>query len=77
MRLGPFTNPLMAGLGVAGLLIGGTWIGQGLNLIPGSFMTGDPTWFVIGSIVFLGGVLLLLLGLGRFGRDPNGPPGQH
>ena len=77
MRIGPFTNPLMAGLGVLGLLIGGTWIGQGLNLIPGSFMTGDPTWFVIGSIVFLGGVLLILLGLGRFGRDPNGPPGQH
>ncbi len=77
MRIGPFTNPLMAGLGALALLIGGTWIGQGLNLIPGSFMTGDPTWFVIGSIVFLGGVLLILLGLGRFGRDPNGPPGQH
>lgn len=77
MRRGPFKNPLLAGLGVLALIIGGTWIGQGLNLIPGSFMTGDPKWFVIGSIVALVGVLLIFLGLGGSRRDPNGPPGQH
>jgi hypothetical protein len=77
MRVGPFKNPLLAGLGVLALLIGGTWIGQGANLIPGSVMTGDPKWFVIGAIVFGAGVLLIVLGIGRSGRDPNGPPGQH
>lgn len=77
MRVGPFTNPLLAGLGLLALVIGGTWIGQGLNLIPGSFMTGDPTWFVLGAIVFLAGVLLILRSLGRSRHDPNGPPGQH
>jgi hypothetical protein len=40
-------------------------------------MTGDPKWLVIGAIVFLAGVLLIVLGIGRSGRDPNGPPGQH
>lgn len=77
MRLGPFKNPLLTGLGVLALIIGGTWIGQGLNLIPGSFMTGDPKWFVIGSIVGLVGLLLIFLSLGGSRRDPNGPPGQH
>jgi hypothetical protein len=30
----------------SGLLIlsGGIWILQGVNILPGSFMTGDPQW---------------------------------
>lgn len=52
-------------LGVAAIAIGLLWVGQGLNLIPGSFMTGDPTWFVIGAVVTLVGVLLVFLGRGR------------
>lgn len=39
---------------VLALLLGLVWIGQGIGLIKGSFMTGDPTWAVIGAIV--GGV---------------------
>ena len=70
-------QPLIAGLGVLALLIGGTWLGQGINLIPGSVMTGDPRWAVIGSIVLLVGVLLIYVGVGGSRRDPNGPPGQH
>jgi len=58
-------NPVLIGLGVVAILIGLVWVGQGLNLIPGSFMTGDPTWFVIGAVVALAGVLALLAGLRR------------
>lgn len=52
-------------VGVLALVTGGVWIGQGLNLIPGSFMTGDKTWFYVGVVVALVGVVLLLAGLRR------------
>jgi len=77
MKVGLFRKPLLAGLGLVALILGGLWIGQGLNLIQGSTMTGDPKWFVIGSILALLGVLLMFLGFGGSHRDPNGPPGQH
>jgi hypothetical protein len=40
------------------VVVGGVWILQGINLLPGSFMTGDPKWAVFG--VALGGVGLAL-----------------
>jgi hypothetical protein len=52
-------------LGASSLLIGTVWIGQGLNLIPGSFMTGNRTWFYIGLVVAVLGVVLVVLGLRR------------
>ncbi len=41
------------------LVMGLVWIGQGADLIKGSFMTGDPKWALIGAI--LSGVAALLL----------------
>lgn len=41
------------------LLMGLVWIGQGANLIKGSFMTGDPKWAVIGGILSAVAALLL------------------
>lgn len=71
-------KPLVAGLGAVATLAGLVWVGQGLNLIPGSFMTGDPTWVVMGAISLLLGVVLIVLSTrGRSRHDPNGPPGQH
>jgi hypothetical protein len=29
-------------------LVGLVWVGQGAGVIPGSFMTGDPFWLVVG-----------------------------
>jgi hypothetical protein len=52
-------------LGIAALLVGAVWGGQGLGLIPGSFMTGDRTWFYIGLGVAFVGLVLLLIGLRR------------
>ena len=37
---------LMAFVGVVFFL-------QGINILPGSFMTGDPTWAVIGAVMVL------------------------
>jgi hypothetical protein len=46
-------------LAVLLVLVGGTFAGQGLGYIPGSFMTGDVHWFWIG-----GGIVVLGLALG-------------
>ena len=34
-------------------LLGLVWLGQGLNLIKGSFMTGQTQWAIIGAILIL------------------------
>ena len=52
-------------VGVIAVVVGGIWVGQGLNLIPGSFMTGDTKWFVIGLIVAVVGLVLVVLGVRR------------
>jgi hypothetical protein len=52
-------------VGVIAVLTGLVWVGQGLNLIPGSVMSGDRMWFNIGVIVGLVGVVLVVLGLRR------------
>lgn len=52
-------------VGVIALLIGIVFGGQGLGVIPGSFMTGDRTWFYIGLVVAFVGVVLLLIAFRR------------
>jgi hypothetical protein len=32
-------------------LVGLVWLGQGVGLIGGSFMTGSPLWAVIGALL--------------------------
>ena len=51
-----------ATLGVVLILIGLVFTGQGLNLIPGSFMTGNRMWFYIGAAMALVGLVLVVLG---------------
>ncbi len=41
------------------ILAGVIWIFQGLNVLPGSFMTGDITWTYRGAALALAGALLL------------------
>ncbi len=42
------------------LILGGlVWFLQGINVLPGSFMTGDPKWAVNGAIaILIGGGLI-------------------
>jgi hypothetical protein len=46
-------------------LLGLLFAGQGLNLIPGSSMTGDLTWFWVGLVLVVIGVVLVVAGLRR------------
>ena len=55
-------------VGVIAVILGGVWAGQGMNLIPGSFMTGSRMWLSIGLIVAIVGVILIMLGLRRPGH---------
>lgn len=54
-------------VGVIALILGGVFAGQGLNLIPGSFMTGSRIWLAIGIIIAIVGIILMVLGLRRPG----------
>ncbi len=42
------------------LLLGCVWFLQGINVLPGSFMTGQPKWAVYGGLLALTGVALLI-----------------
>jgi len=53
-------------LGALLVLVGGTFFLQGINILPGSFMTGDSKWAVIGAVLLIVGGWLLF---GR--RTPN------
>lgn len=48
---------LLVGLGL--LAVGVVWIGQGVGLIGGSFMTGQAVWAVIGAVAALFGLALI------------------
>ena len=45
------------------ILVGGVWLLQGLGILPGSFMTGQPFWALMGAILLAVGGLLALAGL--------------
>lgn len=42
------------------MLAGVIWFLQGINVLPGSFMTGQRQWSVYGVIIFLVGAGLLV-----------------
>ena len=42
------------------ILAGGIFFLQGINILPGSTMTGDPQWAVNGGIFIVAGIGLLL-----------------
>ena len=53
---------------IAGALccfMGGVWFLQGINVLPGSFMTGQTKWAIYGGLLLLVGVGLLAAGRRR------------
>ena len=47
-------------LGAILLLMGTVWFLQGINVLPGSFMTGQSRWAVNGLIAFGVGLALIV-----------------
>ncbi|WP_368496890.1 LPXTG cell wall anchor domain-containing protein [Herbiconiux sp. A18JL235] len=52
-------------IGIVAIVFGALFAGQGANLIPGSSMTGDPTWLFIGLGLVVVGIVLVVLGVRR------------
>lgn len=46
--------------GVLCLLMGGVWFLQGINVLPGSFMTGQTKWAIYGGLLLVAGIGLLM-----------------
>jgi len=57
--------------GVLLVLMGGVWFLQGINVLPGSFMTGQFRWAVYGGIAVATGVILLVRAAGKRGAKPS------
>lgn len=52
---------------VLALLIGGVWVLQGINVLLGSFMSGQPKWAIIGGVLVVIGIALLFVANRRTG----------
>lgn len=50
-------------VGALCVLMGVVWIFQGVNVIPGSFMTGDVDWSYRGGVLAVVGLVLVFLSL--------------
>jgi hypothetical protein len=46
--------------GVVCLLLGAVWFLQGIDVLPGSFMTGQTKWAVYGGLLALVGIGLVV-----------------
>jgi hypothetical protein len=66
MKLGLFI------IGACVMLSGGVWFLQGVNLLPGSYMTGQIEWAIYGGLAF-GAGLVLLVWAARRGLAPPKP----
>lgn len=42
-------------------LVGIVWLGQGVGLIGGSFMTGSPLWAVIGAALLVLALVMVIV----------------
>jgi len=44
-------------------LMGGVWMLQGVGVLPGSFMTGQAFWAIVGALFLAVGGMLVFAGL--------------
>jgi len=48
-------------VGVLLVIMGAIWFFQGINVLPGSFMTGQMKWAIYGGIAFVAGIVALIV----------------
>ena len=58
-------------IGILSLLVGLVWFLQGINILPGSFMTGQTQWAFYGAIAFIIGAGLLFYANRRKASPPK------
>jgi hypothetical protein len=52
---------LLMAAGAILMLMGGVWFLQGINVLPGSFMSGQTRWAVNGVIAIAVGLVLIVV----------------
>lgn len=62
---------IMYVVGILLILAGGVWFLQGINVLPGSFMTGQTRWAIYGAVAIVVGAGLLVLGSRRRASSPS------
>jgi hypothetical protein len=68
-RIGGKMKIVLNIVGVLLALAGSVWFLQGINILPGSYMTGQIRWAIYGGLAILIGVGLLVF---ANRRKPNG-----
>jgi hypothetical protein len=53
-------NSTLRIIGILLILTGAVWILQGINLLPGSFMTGQTQWAIYGAITLTAGIWMVV-----------------
>jgi len=49
-------------VGILLMLVGTVWFFQGIDVLPGSFMTGQTRWAIYGAIAFVVGAFAFFRG---------------
>jgi uncharacterized membrane protein HdeD (DUF308 family) len=52
---------VLGSIGAVVTIVGLIWTLQGLGVIPGSFMTGDPTWRSVGVLCLVSGIFAMII----------------
>ncbi len=63
-------------IGALLILSGGVWFLQGINVLPGSFMTGQIQWAFYGAIAMAAGIGLLVFANQRKKSKQSDKPGS-
>jgi hypothetical protein len=58
-------------VGILLVLIGAVWFLQGINILPGSFMTGQIQWAIYGAIAVVVGIGAILVANRRKAAPPK------
>jgi hypothetical protein len=69
VKTGASMRIVMGIVGVLLVVFGSVWFLQGINVLPGSFMSGQTRWAVYGGLAVAAG--LILLGSVARKRRPN------
>ena len=48
-------------VGICMMLAGAVWVLQGINILPGSFMTGQMEWAVYGVLTMAAAIALFII----------------
>ncbi len=59
-------------VGVLFSLMGAIWFLQGINVLPGSFMTGQIQWAIYGGLALIVGIGLIVFANRRRSTPPRG-----